>query len=140
MDLERQARKGVHTDYPPGDGLDGARGGAAPEHPGVDRQAARDVIGEIGLNMSRFGSDKRLCSWGKMSPGNNESAGKRHSGRPGRGNRYLRRVLVQCAWATGRTDTHLGRTLRRLEARIGGKKAAMAVGHRPSPWRCRRAS
>jgi transposase len=49
-------------------------------------------------------------------------------GRTGRGNRYLRRVLVQCAWAALKTDTHLGRLFRRLRARIGGKKAAMAVG------------
>jgi transposase len=98
--------------------------------PGVDQLAARDILAEIGVDMSRFGTDKRLSSWAKMSPGNNESAGKRRSGRTGRGNRYLRRLLVQCAWAALKTDTHLGRLFRRLRARIGGKKAAMAVGHR----------
>jgi transposase len=98
--------------------------------PGVDRVAARDIIAEIGVDMSRFGSDKRLASWAKMSPGNNESAGKRHSGRTGRGNKYLRRLLVQCAWAAMKTETHLGKLFRRLRARIGAKKAAMAVGHR----------
>lgn len=98
--------------------------------PGVDRKAAEAVIGELGQDLSRFGSAKRLSSWTKLSPGNNESAGKRRSGRTGRGNKYLRRMLVQCAWAARKTDTHLGRTFRRLEARIGGKKAAVAVAHK----------
>lgn len=98
--------------------------------PGVDLRTANTVLSEIGRDMSRFGSAKRLASWTKLSPGNNESAGKRYSGRTGRGNKYLKRVLVQCAWATRKTDTHLGRTFRRLEARLGGKKSAVAVAHR----------
>jgi hypothetical protein len=65
-----------------------------------------------------------------MCPGNNESAGKRKRGKTRKGNRYLRRMLVECAWAAGKTDTFLGRTFRRLQARIGGKKAAVAVGHK----------
>jgi transposase len=98
--------------------------------PGVDVTAARDILGEIGTDMSRFGSASRLASWAKVSPGNNESAGKRRRGRTGKGNRYLRRILVQCAWSARKTPTFLGRTFRRLEARMGGKKAAVAVGHK----------
>jgi transposase len=98
--------------------------------PGVDATAARDILGEIGTDMSRFGSAARLASWAKVSPGNNASAGKRRQGRTGKGNRYLRRVLVQCAWAARKTSTFLGRTFRRLEARLGGKRAAVAVGHK----------
>jgi transposase len=98
--------------------------------PGVDVTAARDILGEIGTDMSRFGAASRLASWAKGSPGNNESAGKRRRGRTGKGNRYLRRILVQCAWSARKTPTFLGRTFRRLEARIGGKKAAVAVGHK----------
>jgi transposase len=98
--------------------------------PGVDVRAARDILGEIGTDMSRFGSAARLSAWAKMSPGNNESAGKRRRGRTQKGNRYLRRILVQCAWATSKTSTFLGRTFRRLQARIGAKKAAVAVGHK----------
>ena len=60
-------------------------------------------------------------------PGNNESAGKRRRGKSRRGNRYLRRVLVQSAWAARKTPTFLGRTVRRFEVRLGGKKAAVAV-------------
>ena len=82
------------------------------------------------MDMSRFGNTSRLCSWAAMCPGNNETAGKRKSGRTRKGNRYLRRVLAECAWAAGKTDTFLGHTFRRLQARIGGKKAAVAVGHK----------
>jgi len=98
--------------------------------PGVNEITARDILAEIGLDMTRFGSAERLAAWAGLSPGNNESAGKRRKGRTRRGNRYLRRVLVQCAWTTRKTSTFLGRTFRRLEARVGGKKAAMAVAHK----------
>ena len=73
----------------------------------------RDITAEIGTERRRFGSAKRLSSWAGVSPGNNESAGKRRKGRTRKGNRYLRRVLVQCAWAARKTPTFLGRTFRR---------------------------
>jgi transposase len=98
--------------------------------PGVETTSARVILAEIGTDMSRFGSDSRLASWAGMCPGNDESAGKRRRGRTRKGNRYLRRVLVQCAWAARKTPTYLGRTFRRLEARLGGKKAALAVAHK----------
>jgi len=98
--------------------------------PGVDKIAARDILAEIGTEMSRFGSAARLASWAGVCPGNNESAGKRRRGKSRKGNRYIRRVLVQCAWAARKTPTYLGRTFRRLEVRLGGKKAAVAVAHK----------
>jgi transposase len=98
--------------------------------PGVSQTSARVILSEIGTDMSRFGSDKRLASWAALCPGDNESAGKRKSGKTRKGNRYLRRVLVQCAWAARKTDTFLGRTFCRLQIRIGGKKAAVAVAHK----------
>ena len=98
--------------------------------PGVSDITARDIVAEIGLDRRRCGSAARLVSWAGLSPGNNESAGKRRKGRTRKGNKYLRRVLVQCAWATRKTSTFLGRTFRRLEARLGSKKAAMAVAHK----------
>jgi transposase len=98
--------------------------------PGVQETAARTIIAEIGADMSRFVSAGRLASWAGLCPGNNESAGKRKSGRTRRANRHLRRILIECAWALRKTDTFLGRTFRKLEARIGGKKAAVAVGHK----------
>jgi len=63
--------------------------------PGVDIIAARDIIAEIGTDMSRFGDAARLASWAGVCPGNHESAGKRYRGKTCKGNRSLRRVLVQ---------------------------------------------
>ncbi len=98
--------------------------------PGVEATAARAIFAEIGTDMSRFGSATRLASWAGVWPGNHESAGKQRRGRMRKGHRYLRRVLVQCAWAARKTPTYLGRTFRRLEARLGGKKAAVAIAHK----------
>ena len=98
--------------------------------PGVEATAARAILAEIGTEMRHFGSAARLASWAGVCPGNDESAGKRRSGRTRKGNRYLRRVLVPCAWAARKTPTFLGHTFRRLEGRLGGKKAAMAVAHK----------
>jgi len=98
--------------------------------PGVGETAARVILSEIGTDMSRFGSAGRLVSWAGLCPGDNESAGKRKSGKIRKGNRYLRRVLSECSWATRHTETFLGRTFRRLHIRIGGKKAAVAVAHK----------
>ena len=81
--------------------------------PGIQAITARDITAEIGTEMRRFGSATRVSSWAGVSPGNNESAGKRRKGRTGKGNRYLRRVLVQCAWAARKTPTFIGRTFRR---------------------------
>lgn len=96
----------------------------------MQETAARAILAEIGSDMSRFGSAARLASWAGVCPGNNESAGKRRRGQTRKGNRYLRRVFIQCAWAARKAPTYLGRTCRRLEARLGGKKAAMAVAHK----------
>jgi transposase len=98
--------------------------------PGVSQNAARIILSEIGTDMSRFGSAGRLASWAGLCPGNHESAGKRLSGKTCKGNRYLRRLTVESAWATRKTASFLGRTFCRLQARIGGKKAAVAVGHK----------
>ena len=68
--------------------------------------------------------------WARVSPGNNDSAGKRRSGRTGKGHRYVRRLVVQCAWAARKTPTYLGRTFRRLAGRFGKKKAAVAIAHK----------
>jgi transposase len=98
--------------------------------PGVSRIAARMIVGEIGIDMNQFGSAGRLASWAGLCPGNNVTAGKRLSGRTRKGNRYLRAVLTQCAWAARRTQSFHGRTFGRLSARIGGKKAAIAIAHK----------
>lgn len=97
---------------------------------GVGKRAAQDVIAEIGVDMSQFPSHKHLCSWARICPGNNKSAGKRKSGRTGKGNRWLKAILVECAHAAGRTKgTYLSAQYARLARRKGKKRAAVAVGH-----------
>jgi transposase len=98
--------------------------------PGIETTAARAILAEIGTEMRHFGSAGRLASWAGVCPGHDERAGKRRSGRTRQGNRYLRRVLGPCAWAARKTLSFLGHTFRRLEGRLGGKKAAMAVAHK----------
>lgn len=99
--------------------------------PGVGRTAAEQIVAEIGTDMGRFASAAHLASWAKVCPGNNESAGKRRSGATGQGNRWLRTVLVQAAWAAVRVkDSHLASVYHRLAGRRGVKKAIMAVAHR----------
>jgi transposase len=98
--------------------------------PGGRETTAREMVAEIGTAMPRFGSAARLASWAGRCPGHHERAGKRRRGRTRKGTRYLRRTLVPCAWAARQTPTFLGRTLRRLEVRLGTKKAAGAVAHK----------
>lgn len=98
--------------------------------PGIDARAAAMIVAEIGVDMTRFGRDTRLASWVGICPGNNESAGKNKSGRTRKGNKWLRRVLTQCAWGARRTESYVGRTFRRFEKSIGGKKAALATAHK----------
>jgi transposase len=98
--------------------------------PGIDKSAAVQIVAEIGVDMSRFGSAARLSSWAGLCPGNNESAGKRKSARTRKANKYLRRILVECAWAARQTRTSLGWKFARLRDRLGGKKAAVATGHK----------
>jgi len=98
--------------------------------PGVEQRAAEDLLAEIGTDMSRFPSAGHLASWAGMCPGNHESAGKRKSGRTTHGNRWLRRILTQAAWAAAHTkDTYLSAQFRRLARRRGKKRAIVAVGH-----------
>ena len=99
--------------------------------PGIDQKAAQNIVVEIGANMEQFPSAAHLASWVGVCPGNNESAGKRKSGRTTKGNKWLRVVLVQCAWAASRAmGTHLRQLYGRLVGRRGKKRALVAVAHR----------
>jgi transposase len=100
------------------------------EIPGFDKRAAQNVVAEIGTDMGRFPTSGHLASWAGMCPGNNESAGKRRSGRTNEGNKWLKRTLAQTAWAGSRTKASYFHALfARLSRRRGPKRAAMAVGH-----------
>jgi transposase len=97
---------------------------------GVGKRAAETIIAEIGVDMSRFPTAGHLASWAGMAPGNNITGGKRGSGKTTKGDKWLRDVLTECAWAAARTrDTYLSAQFWRLARRIGKKKAAIAVGH-----------
>jgi len=97
---------------------------------GMGKRAIEEVLAEIGTDMSRFPSADNLASWAKLCPGNNESAGKRKSGRTGHGNVWLRAILVQVAWgATHTKGTYLSALYHRLASRRGAKRAIIAVAH-----------
>jgi len=98
--------------------------------PGVARRAAEGIVAEIGTDMTRFPTAAHLCAWAGVCPGNNESAGKRLSGRIRHGNLHLRGLLIQAAHAAAHTKgTYLSAQYHRLAARRGNKRAIMAVAH-----------
>ena len=103
---------------------------ALEEIPGVGEVGAQTIISEIGVDMSRFPTASHLCSWAGVAPGNNESAGKRRSGRTTKGNITLKTTLIQCAHgASKRKGTFFYAQYQRIKMRRGSKIAAMAVAH-----------
>lgn len=98
--------------------------------PGVQSRVAEVLLAEIGADVEPFPSAAHLASWAGMCPGNDQSAGKRRSGRTPPGNRWLRTALVQAAWAASHAkNTYLAAQYRRLAPRRGKKRALVAVGH-----------
>jgi transposase len=98
--------------------------------PGVDQKTAELIVAEIGIDMSRFPTHRHLASWAGLCPGNNESAGKRKSGKIRKGDRWLKRGLTESSWAVGRThNTYLSALYHRMARRRGKKKAVVAVAH-----------
>jgi transposase len=99
--------------------------------PGIDLYAAQELIAEIGPKAAAFATAENFASWVGVCPGSQESAGVNYSHRSAKGNRYLRRVLCQIAWAAIHTkDTFFASLFARLKPRIEGKGAAWAVAHR----------
>lgn len=100
------------------------------EVPGIGPQSAQVILAEIGLDMSRFPTAAHLSSWAGVSPGNNESAGKRKSGRTNKGNKTLKTTLVQCAKsAVKNKNSFFHAQYHRLVVRRGANRATLAVAH-----------
>jgi len=98
--------------------------------PGVQRRNAECIIGEIGIDMAVFPSAKHLASWGGQCPGNDQSAGKRRSGRTRKGSKWLDWALEESAMVAARSnDIYLAAQYARLRPRRGHKKALGAVKH-----------
>lgn len=97
-------------------------------HPAIKQRAAECIIAELGVQMDVFPTEAHLSSWAGVSPGNNESAGKRKNAPTLKGNKWLKRVLTEVSWACARTK---GNRLRarydRLVKRRGKKKAICAL-------------
>lgn len=98
--------------------------------PGIAPDSAKTILAIIGTDMSRFPSANHLCSWAGVAPGNNESAGKRLSGRITKGNKVLKSTLVQCANAAVKVKaSFFCAQYQRLSVRRGKKRAVVAVAH-----------
>jgi transposase len=98
--------------------------------PGVARRNATTIFVETGGQMSHFPTAAHLCSWGAMCPGQNESAGKRRTGKTRPGNRFLRGALIESGLAATRAKrTALHARYVRVKRHRGHKKAVVAVGH-----------
>ena len=98
--------------------------------PGIQRRAAEVIIAETGADMTKFPTAGHLASWAGVCPGNDESAGKRRSGRTTKGSKWLRQTLTECAKAASRTkDTYLAAHYARTRSRRGANRATTAVAH-----------
>jgi transposase len=99
--------------------------------PGINTLSSMQIIAEIGVNMESFPTDKHLVSWAGFRPRNDESAGKIKSKKTTHGNKYLRRVMVQCAWAASRTKgSWFQGKYQQLCVRKSEKKALIAIARK----------
>jgi len=99
--------------------------------PGIKFTGAAAIISEIGIDMSQFMDAGHIASWAGMSPGSNESAGKKKSARALKGNPRIKRILCEIAWVVTRMrNTYLSQWYWKVKARRGAKKAIVALGRR----------
>ncbi len=103
------------------------------EIPGIDKKSAQSIVSEIGITLDEFPSMAALASWAGLCPGNNESAGKRKSGRTSVRSHPLKTILTEVAWASVRKKGSYYRSKYfQLKSRRGAKKAIVAIAHRIS--------
>ena len=98
--------------------------------PGIAKRSAQVVISQIGINMNQFPTAAHLASWAGLCPGNNESAGKRKSGRTRKGNDMLKTTLIECSKsASHQKSTYFYALYHRIASRRGKNRATIAVAH-----------
>ena len=98
--------------------------------PGIGQTSSQAIIAVIGTDMSRFPTDKHISSWAGLCPGNNESAGKRRSGKTRKGNAMLRSTLLVCAHSAVKVkSSYFYAQFTRICAHRGKKRAYLAVAH-----------
>jgi len=97
--------------------------------PGIARRSAITVLSEIGTDMSQFKTSKRLCSWAGLTPGNNQSAGKKKSVKITRAGVYLKPALVEIAHAAvkDKENPYYAIKYERIAKRRGKKRAIIAI-------------
>ena len=124
-ELDREIRQRIH-----GNAALQSATELAQSLPGIHHVAAASVVAEIGADVSQFPAASKLASWVGVCPGNNESAGKRKSGKTRKGNPWVRRTLVECAWSASRkTDSESQHLYQRLKPRLQHKRALVATAH-----------
>ena len=98
---------------------------------GIAATSSSAIIAEIGVDMSRFKTAEHICSWAGLSPGNNESAGKKKSTHITKGNPYIKSMLCEVAWViAGKRHMYLSRWYWRVKQRKGSKKAIIALARK----------
>jgi transposase len=98
---------------------------------GVGGRVAEVIVAELGLDMSRFPSDKHVSSWAGLCPGTNQSGGKRRPGKTTKGDAALKLALTQAAWAAARKKgSYLALRYQQLKGRLGAKRAIVAIAHK----------
>lgn len=101
------------------------------EVPGVNELSAQYVLSELGPDLATFADASALASWAGLCPGNNESAGKRRSGRSPVRKHHLKTIIIEVAWAAvKKKGTYYREKYWRLRYRLGPKKAIVAIAHR----------
>ena len=103
------------------------------EVPGIDKKSAQSIVSEIGITLNEFKSMEALASWAGLCPGNNESAGKRKSGRTSVRKHPLKTILIEVSWAAvKKKGSYYRAKYFKLKSRRGAKKAIVAIAHRIS--------